>query len=468
MGMELGIKILELLVSVVIARYLAPKGYGLLSFAVAFGTLFSILPAAGISTLVTRDLARDSSDLNRYLSVGLVLKALLSIFTLVLIGLVGWWLKFGFEKWLVVVLGSLLVLLEKLLGFTSSFFGSQQKMGMVAMLNLAMRLAWMGSALAVIFLKGGLVAILAVRIVVSFVVIGCSLWMIHIRLKKFLWSFDWASVFRMFRASLPFALFQLSVTIYAKIDVVMLTLLRGDTMTGWYAVAQRCRAAMGFIPGSVTDAIFPAMSKFSRGSSKKLIGTIHQSCKYLWIISLPLAILISLLARDIVTFLYGNAFSRSVPALQVVIWTMTLSFINNVFTTTLYAVNWERKASWSVVFGATFNIVANFIAIPIWGHVGAAATTVLSELAVFILQWRLVTKALPEAKPIRQLAKPSLAAFLMMGFTWVVRKNFGFFPALLGSVFVYLLLLVLFRAVGREEWELAKGSLPSREVEEPL
>ena len=468
MGMELGIKILELLVSVVIARYLAPKGYGLLSFAVAFGTLFSILPASGISTLVTRDLARDSSELNRYLSVGLALKVLLSILTLITIALAGWWLKFGFEKWLVVILGSLLVLMEKFLGFTSSFFGSQQKMGMVAALNLAMRLAWMGSALTVIFLKGGLVAILTTRILVSCFVIGFSLRMIHVRLGKFLWSFDWSSALRMFKASLPFALFQVSVMIYVKIDVVMLSLIRGDTMTGWYAVAQRCRSAMGFIPGSVADAALPAMSKFSRASPKKLVDTIHHSCKYLWIISLPLAILISLLARDIVTFLYGDAFGQSVPALSVVIWTMTLSFVNNVFTTTLYAINWERKAGWAVAFGALFNIVTNLMAIPIWGHVGAATTTVLSEAAVFILQWRLVTKALPEAKPIRQLAKPSLAALLMMLFTWVARRNFGFFPALLGSVFVYFFLLVAFRAVGREEWELAKGMFPSREVEEPL
>ena len=75
MGMELGMRVLEVVTSIILARFLAPQGFGLMSFAFAFVSLFGLVAEGGMSVLVTRDVARDPSLRSRYLANGLMAKA---------------------------------------------------------------------------------------------------------------------------------------------------------------------------------------------------------------------------------------------------------------------------------------------------------------------------------------------------------------------------------------------------------
>ena len=87
MLMELGIRGMDALVVFILARYLAPEGFGLLAFALAFSGLFGILPGFGMGALTIRNVARAPDQLNRFLINGLIVKLGLAGITLLIIWL---------------------------------------------------------------------------------------------------------------------------------------------------------------------------------------------------------------------------------------------------------------------------------------------------------------------------------------------------------------------------------------------
>ncbi len=71
-----------------IARYLGAEGFGILSFALAFTGIFSILADLGLNTLTVREIARDTSLTSKYFSNTLIIKIILSTFTFLLIAVI--------------------------------------------------------------------------------------------------------------------------------------------------------------------------------------------------------------------------------------------------------------------------------------------------------------------------------------------------------------------------------------------
>lgn len=465
-GMEFGVRILEALIAILLARYLAPKGFGLLAFATAFASLFGEVSEFGMETLVVRDLARDRTLANRYLSNGLIAKLFLSSLMLSIIGLTVWRFGFSSEKSLIVILAGLLLALEDLVTFSNSFFRAQQKMGTMAKITLAFRIAGVLATGAVIWGGGGLISFFVFRCLVAFSAVLVVVGLIHFKLQKVAWDFDPKFAWRMLKASFPFAVLHVFVMIYVKIDVVMLSFMRGDVLTGWYAVAMKFPKAFNLVPLSISSATLPALSKFSRESSDKFVDTVRKSFKYLSASSFPIAALVSIFASPLVKWLFGIDYLPAVNALQIVIWMIFFASLNTTLTTSLYALNLERRVGFVFGFVAVLNILTNLIAIPIWGHVGAASTTILSEGAVFLMLLNLLDRAVPKASPHMQLVKPFLALLIMIGAAKLL-QGAGMILAVLGSLVVYIAALIGIGVLGREEWILAKGVLRTRRAKDP-
>ena len=96
--------------------------------------------------------------------------------------------------------------------------------------------------------------------------------------------------------------------------------------------------------------------------------------------------------------------------------------------------------------GGLFSTLSNFVVVPLYGHVGAASTSVLGEVYIAAMQVRLLEKTLPGVVHFRQLTGLLGAVAGMMSAAFLMRKTF--LPvALAGSLAAYVGLLVLFKQV---------------------
>ncbi len=462
MATELISRLLEAFVSIVLARYLAPEGFGLLAFALAYSNLFSILPGFGMGSLSMRDVAKEPSQLSRHVSNGLIAKLGLAIVTMVLIWSATIVLRYSSEKQLVVLLGATLMICETNVVYMLSFFQAFQQMTIVAVTTIGVRLGWVIGSVLIMLTHGGVVQLIGARVLVTAVGLAATLVLIQWSVEPIRWSCDPAFIWEMLKASFPFALFRLFGQLYTDIDTVMLSTMKGDIVTGWYAAGYKILRIFGFIQTGFFGAFLPAMSKFSKADSKQdMVLAMSRSCRYLLMIALPIAGGICVLADQVVLLFYGRDYAGAVPAMRILIWSLVFTFINSAMVAAIAAVNQEKKASNYLIAGCLFSALSNLVVVPLWGHLGAAGTTVLAEAFVFSLQFRMLKRNLPDLNLLKEVIRPVIVTAIMMVVTWTAR-GLGLPAAVAISAVVYFIGLVVFRLLGSEEWSILQHMITLR------
>ena len=455
LAMEFGVNFSDAIISILLAWYLGPAGLGLMAFAMSFASLYAVLPGFGMGAWITRDLAREPDKMSLFLSNGLIVKLFLSLSTLALILGSSLVLHHDPHRTLLVMFAALLMIFETNTNFVLSVFQGYQKMTVVAVVNLLQRAVWVISALLVIFFHGGIAQLLGVRALIYGIGFCISIVLIESRLEKIRWTFDVAFIKRMMKASMPFALFRIFGSVYTDLDTVMLSSMRGDVMTGWYAAGYKFLRVFSFIPGGVFQAILPAFTKLSRESRENMLRTLERSIKFLLIFVLPICAGTTVLANRFTLMIYGPKFSGSGGALRILIWSLLFTFLNSALNASIAAVDQEKRGSGILFLGLLFSALSNLIVIPKWGYLGAAMTTILSEAVVFSLQARLVAKKIPGLRIWRYAGKPFLATLVMLAAAWLL-QNQSLFLSVPVSGAVYLAALVSFKAIDQDEWDLMR------------
>jgi len=331
------------IVVIFIARYLGDVGYGKYSFAVAFTALFSILSDLGLSTLTIRDVARDKSQAGRYLGQISALKVILAIATLLLIVIVINVLDYPKETTLVVYIIGASVIIDTFTRLFFSITSAFEKMEYEAAIKILRTIILFSLVLPVIHFNYGLIPIVSSYLVASILSFVLSIFVILKKFAKPKFEKDFDFWRKTTKEALPFALTAVFGMVFFRVDTVMLSVMKGDAVTGWYSAACNLIFALMVIPTIYGIAIFPVLSKYygSARSSFDKVGTL--SFKFLLMVGLPISVGVTLLAEKIIQLVYGSAYINSSYALQIMVWVF---FINCIAIAPFHALNSANKQHW--------------------------------------------------------------------------------------------------------------------------
>lgn len=381
--------ILGFLYIIYTARYLGVFEFGILSFALAFTGIFGVLADLGLNMLMVREVSRDKSMANKYLGNVITIKIILALITLVLIVLTINLLKYPQNTVEVVYLISLSVILGSFSGTIYSIFQAYEKMEYQSLSQTLSSTLMFSGILLAISLGFTVIGFALVYFVVSLIVFIFS---ILICLWKFVLpkiEFDWAFWKWILIKALPFGFTSIFVFMYYYIDTVMLSmiLINGNEAIGWYNAAYRLVITLSFVPYIFFSSIFPMMANSYKTSHNSLKFAFEKSAKYMALIGIPIAVIITALADKIILITYGNSYLPATIALQILVWSMALIFVNSSFANLLTSI--DRQSTIAKITGiiALFNIILNFILIPYYSYIGASIATTIADilnLAIFI------------------------------------------------------------------------------------
>ena len=180
-------------------------------------------------------------------------------------------------------------------------------------------------------------------------------------------------------------------------------MIAGDYATGLYNSAYKIVSVFAAFYVIYQYVIFPLMSKLYAEDTNLLKVSFEQSFKYSLLILLPLSIGVFLYSDYIINLIYSSQYALASPAMQILIWTVVFLFINGVATSLLNSIGKEVSVTKIYVIAAIFNIALNYLMIPVLSYNGAAITTVLSEILIFILMMHSISKT--DYRPNRSLLK---------------------------------------------------------------
>ena len=490
MTLNLSNKVIDFAFAMLYVRLLGPEGTGKYYFVVALYGFFEIVSRYGLGTLLTRDVAADKNRSSRYLTNVLSLRTLLWAVSMPVLALVTWfyynlgsWGRFdvqsiGLAEVAAIAIFGLAMLFANWADAFSSTFFAFEKMEYPAGLSSATALFKVTVGAAVLLMGWGFVGLAGVALVANILQVIILFSMLRSTLFKPEWIWDWSLQKWMLRVSGPLMINHLLATIFWRIDIWILRPLAGAASVGLYSVALKYLDGLNIIPSVFTMAIFPLMSRYARRDDDGLLRSYLISIRLLLMVSLPIAVTFTLLAKPLVWLVGGaqyidvpetiNFFGRNFTylggsnlALQIIIWSIPIGFINSVTQFVLIAVDQQRYLTKAFIIGVVFNTVGNLLLIPTFGYVGAAVITILSEFSLLFPFYYSVKRNVGVVPWARIVTPPALGAAAMLAAAWLM-TSLGLIPlvAVIIGWPVYVIALAFAGGFRGEDMEVIVGKLP--------
>lgn len=373
-----------LVLTAYLTRTLEPSTYGILGFGTALLGYFTLFTHLGLDTLGTREIARapDHARLlaGRITGIKLVLG---TIAYALFLGVV-----FVLPK---PPLFRLVLSIQGLTVFAHAIsvewvYQGVERMGILAVRNVATALLHLGIVLGLVHAPEDVVWAAAAGVIALFVL---NLWLLVSLVRDFGrldLSLDLEAWRSLLPPALPIAGSVFLIAIYYNLDQVILGLLRNETEVGWYTAACRAMTA-ALLPSLVFgQAFFPALSSVF-GDLPAMRERARAFATAMIPVGLPIGLGMALLARPLLVLFAGEDYAPGGPALSILMLNAALVYFNMVYGQSLLAWNYQKVYMLAVGTGALINIVLNFILIPSYGPVGAAAATFAAQSGAFLWVW---------------------------------------------------------------------------------
>jgi len=177
----------------------------------------------------------------------------------------------------------------------------------------------------------------------------------------------------------------LMVAVYAQTDKIMLKHMMNDAEIGYYSTAIALSNMWCFILSAIIDSLYPPiMEAFSRDKAQ-----FDKKNKMLYAIVFYLAMFVSvfftILGKPLIALLYGNAYAPAVGPLRIVTWYTAFSYLGVARNAWIVCMKKQKYLKYIYCSSAIINVVLNFFFIPLWGASGAAAASLVTQIATIVI-----------------------------------------------------------------------------------
>lgn len=449
---EILANVLSFFLVVLIARRLGDTGLGIYSFAFAFAGIFSLFSGLGLPSLMVRDISRDKSLTKKYFQNILAIRMILGVITLILPIV----FIFSFEKDIFVIKNVVLASVSTFFVLFSypfqSLLRAYERMSIESLSRVIERIVALSIGIFVLLKGYDLLALMYVLVLSNF--IGFVIYAFPVsKLVKIKFDFDFRFWLQLIKNGFPFFLTAFFLTLYFRIDIIMLSLMKNYAVTGIYSAAYKVIDVASKIPFIVTVALFPAMSQLHRLSKDLLKKLYSKSFYYMCAIALPMAIGTTLLSDRIILFAYKSSFIQSSIALKILIWAEFFLFLNFLMGFLLNSIDKQKIFTLGILIGAISNIALNFILINYYSYIGAGIATLITEIINFCV-FAYFTFSYGFRLDFWNIMPKPLAASAVMGLSiWYL----SFLHILLLvpiAMAIYFFALFIIKGFGKEEFSL--------------
>lgn len=389
--------------------YLGVGGFGEYAIVLALAPILLVFADLGISTLLARELVQ--SPERREEIAGTLLWFRLAASATVMLGCLALVTFLPYEHHVRVglVIACAGVALLSVGSFATPFLQVSLRLELVALLDCAVALLTVGLVGVVTLLDLGFYALVGVNAAVGLANLVFGIFLVR-RFWRPSLRFDRRLARRLISDGLPLAAVIVIGLLHFKLDAVLLSLLRPTADVGVYTVAYRFLEQSLVLPGVFMAAVFPLLAAAVRGEGAA--DVIRKAFSFLLMVALPLALALVVLADPLVALAAGDGFEQAAVPLRILAPALVFTFVNTVFASLLIAMNRQRALIVVSLAGLTLNVLANLYAIPRFGYVGAAVTTVVSEAAGLCAVFILARRAFPFRLSPRLMTRADVALLL--------------------------------------------------------
>jgi O-antigen/teichoic acid export membrane protein len=372
--------VVGVVVSVWVARYLGPQQFGLFSYAQSFVSLFAALATLGLDGIVVREIVKDESRRDILIGTAFWLKIIGAFLVLlILLIVINFTSNDNNTNILIYIIASATIFQS--FNVIDFYFQSKVLSKYVVYANI---FSLFISSLLKIFLILQEADLIAFAWVILFDSIVLALGYIYFYIKyisifnfhKYTFNFHIALI--LLKDSWPLILSNVAISIYVKIDQIMIKEMVGNEAVGQYAAAVRFSEIWYFIPIVITSSLYPAIINAKKQNEKKYKTRLQNLYELMVWIAISIALPMTFLSDFFINLLYGNQYNQAGSVLMIHIWAGLFVFLGVASGKWLLSENLQIFSTINTILGAITNIILNYFFIKYYGIIGSAWATVIS------------------------------------------------------------------------------------------
>ncbi len=362
-----------------VARHLGPAQFGMLNYGLAVVGLVALLAELGLESIVRRELIQKPVEAAPLVVtvVGLRLTGGVLAYALLLAGAGLGWVA-PEERALLLVFG--LTLFQPALMVTDLWFQARLRAKVSVWAQLAAVAVGAAVRIALILTDASLIAF-AWAVIVELVVAAVLLAALARRDGLLLrWgAFRKILAGQLLREAWPLMLSGFAVTLYLRIDAIMLRQQAGETAVGIYSAAVRFTEIWYFVPIALGASLLPALLRARERGAEEYLIRLQAFYDLNAALAYGLAVPLSFAAPWLIRLAYGPAYAAAAPVLTLHIWSSIFVFLGVARGQFLVNEGYTRFYLAATVAGLLVNVVLNWMLIPIHGVWGAALATLIGQ-----------------------------------------------------------------------------------------
>lgn len=439
----------------VLARLLGDFDYGIYGTVGALMAVAASLAGFGMGLIVIRDVARAPAQAGKYWSAMMVWQTALA--GLAYVGMNGFGFAVGYSESVRVfaALAGLNLFVDLFGNMGHDLLLAREAMLKTSLVEVGHIILRIGLAALALALGWGLLGVYGAAIASGLVRSAALVWLNWRAGLRPEFPFDRRIGMPLLVNSAPLALSAFLTLAYQHTDKLMTTGILGEASTGYLTLAFVIHfGIIELFSTTVLVAAYPMLARYYESGRNPLFGLmIEKLSLYMVIMTLPLALTISIFADDI-TAPFGLDFAPTAGILRLLIWHTALAMIGNVFSKAMLIQNRQRRLLLFRAVGLLFNIALNAILLFGWGDPrGAALASIMAEtLTLGLLVWNFRTVGWRWRKIAvsvrRLLLIAALAALVMLGL-----HGLHFMLAMTFGLGIYIGAVLYGRVLSEDDWD---------------
>lgn len=376
------------IIVIAVGRIAGPDKLGSLSFAITVTLLGSILGDLGIGMLLTREASRRREQAESVATLtgnGLAISMLLGLLMVAAANLVAPFVGVSPESIAGIKIVAVGVGFSTLSSILKGVFYAYEKMHYETVYIVLQEVMYV--ALALVFLSVSLPFVWIFWAYSGSRLVGLIVALIiyRSRIGPLRLSFTWPVWRTLIWQGLPFAANSALALVYIRSDVILLGLLAGSVAVGIYEAGAVVGVRANVVARMVTNSMLPSLARDYPPKVSGFETKIMAVMRYLLLMGVPMSIVLATFSSEIIALFYGEQFRASVLIFAILAIVIPLRFLSNVLATGLTASNAQGRRTLAVFVASVVNVVLNLLLIPVYSYLGAAISSVVTELCLFLI-----------------------------------------------------------------------------------
>lgn len=377
-GLQIAKSVIGLIVSALTARYLGPSNFGLINYAASVVSFIVPVMYVGLNATLVQEIVNKPEREGETLGTAIGMSFVSSI--LCVGGVIAFTLVANpgeTETTIVCGLYSILLIFQSL-DLIQYWFQAKLLSKYSSIVSL---IAYIVVSAYKFYLLATEKSVhwFAFSNAIDYAIISFVLIIIYYRLGTQKLSFKFSTAKELFAKSKYYIIANIAVSIFVQTDRIMLKIMIGDEVTGYYSAAAACAGITSFIFSAIIISFNPVIFEHKKNNEEKYERSVCTLYSIIIYASLAQCILFTVFAGLIIKIMYGDSYAPSVGVLQLLVWYTTFSYIGAVRNVWMLAEGKQKYIVLLNVSGALANILLNFFLIPIMGVMGAALASLVTQ-----------------------------------------------------------------------------------------